>query len=319
MLALRAREFFRSGELVAALATVMEAMMAADAIEEDLARRFRIDRPPTLLARKSSKARVGFSRVRSSRPMHGHSIATPPEEAFAFWVPLSVPFFSNLWTAGRRREVPDLRLGDAQLVDLGEKPVVSLDIPFDSIRFYITQAVLDEMANEAGIRRAKGLYAPNFGARDLVMFGLAQALCGAMEQPGDGTAMFSDCIALAFFAHIVRAYGGVPIGGRNANGGLAAWQLQRTRDFINVNLAHDLSIAEIAHECGLSSGYFARAFKRSTGGSPCRWLTKRAAEWPKSPWRAPGCGPARIALFWGFVNKSISRRFFSGARVTARV
>jgi len=158
--------------------------------------------------------------------MHGHSIATPPEEAFAFWVPLSVPFFSNLWTAGRRREVPQLRLGDAQLVDLGDHPVVSLDIPFDSIRFYITQV---EMANEAGIRRVKGLYAPNFGARDLVMFGLAQALAGAMEQSGDGTAMFSDCIALAFFTHIVRAYGSVPIGGQSARGGLAAWQLQRAR------------------------------------------------------------------------------------------
>jgi AraC family transcriptional regulator len=80
-----------------------------------------------------------------------------------------------------------------------------------------------------------------------------------MEQPGDGTAMFSDCIALAFFAHIVCAYGGVPIGGRNARGGLAAWQLQRARDFINVNLAHDPSIAEIAHECGATYMYEAIA------------------------------------------------------------
>src|ERR1700730_9102228 len=218
----------------------MEAMMGANAIEDDLARRFRIDSPPTLLARKSSKARIGFSRLRSSRPMHGHSIATRPEEAFAFWVPLSVPFFSNLWTAGRRREVPELRLGDAQLVDLGDHPVVSLDMPFDSIRFYITQVALDEMANEAGIRRVKGLYAPNFGARDLVMFGLAQALAGAMEQSGDGTAMFSDCVALAFFAHIVRAYGSVPIGERNARGGVGAWQLTPAPHKLHINLAHDI-------------------------------------------------------------------------------
>jgi hypothetical protein len=197
ILALSARE------LIAALAIVMEAMMAADAIEDDLARRFRIDRPPTLLARKSSKARIGFSRMRSSRPMHGHSLATTPEDAFAFHVPLSVPYFSNLWTAGRRREVPDFCLGDAQLIDLSERPVVSLDIPFDSIRFYISQVALDEMANEAGIRRVRGLYAPNFGARDLVMFGLAQALAGAMEQPGDGTAMFSDCF---FRSHCARLW-----------------------------------------------------------------------------------------------------------------
>src|SRR6202142_2170321 len=301
----------RADKLIAALATVMEAMMGADAIEDDLARRFRIDRPPTLLARKSSKARVGFSRMRSSRPMGGFSVATPPEEAFAFHVPLSVPFFSNLWTSGRRREVPDWRLGHAQLVDLGESPIVGLDISFDSIRFYITQVALDEMANEAGIHRAKGLYASNFGARDLVMFGLAQALAGAMEQSGDGTAMFSDCIALAFFAHIVRAYGSVPIGGRNARGGLAAWQLQRARDLINVNLAHDLSIAEIARECGLSSGYFARAFKRSTGVPPYLWLTKMRVERAKELLKDPCCELADIALLCGFVDQSHYTRVFS--------
>src|ERR1700721_1795858 len=194
--------------------------MSGNAVEDVLAKRFRIDRPPTLMARRSSRARIGFSRIRNSHPMRGRARAGPPEEAFSFHVPLSVPFFATLWTKGRRREVPDFRLGDAQLVDLGDNPVVSLDTPFDSLRFYITQVALDEMANEAGIRRVKGLHAANFGDRDLVMFGLAQALAGAMEQSGDGTAMFSDCVALAFFAHIARAYGSVRIGGRNARGGL---------------------------------------------------------------------------------------------------
>jgi AraC family transcriptional regulator len=289
----------------------MEATMAADAIEDDLARRFRIDRPPTLLARKSSKAHIGFSRMRSSRPMRGRSLAAPPQEAFAFHVPLSVPFFSNLWTAGRRREVPDWRLGDAQLIDLRDNAVVSLDTPFDSLRFYISQIALDEMANEAGICRVKGLYAPNFGARDLVMFGLAQALAGAMEQSGDGTAMFSDCVALAFFAHIIRAYGSVPIGGPNARGGLAAWQLQRARDFMDVNLAQDPSLEEIARECGLSSGYFARAFKRSTGVSPHQWLTKMRVDRAKELLKDPRCELADIALLCGFVDQSHFTRVFS--------
>jgi hypothetical protein len=63
---------------------VKRRVMGADAIEDDLAKRFRIDRPATLLARKSSKAPIGFSRMRSNRPMRGRSLATPPEEAFAF-------------------------------------------------------------------------------------------------------------------------------------------------------------------------------------------------------------------------------------------
>ena len=289
----------------------MEAMMPADSIEDDVARRFRIERPPTLLARKSSKARIGFSRMRSSRPTGGYSVVSQPGEAFAFHVPLAVPYFSNLWTSGRRREVPDWHLGYTQLVDLSDNPFVSLDIPFDSVRFYISQVAFDEMANEAGIRRVKGLYAPNFGARNLVMFGLAQALAGAMEQPGDGTAIFADCIALAFFTHIVRAYGSVPIGEPNARGGLAAWQLQRARDYINVNLAHDPSIAQIAHECGLSSGYFARAFKRSTGVPPYKWLTKMRVERAKELLKDPRCELADIAQLCGFVDQSHFTRVFS--------
>jgi AraC family transcriptional regulator len=285
--------------------------MGAAAIEDDLARRFRIDRPATLLARRSSRALIGFSRMRSSRPMRGRSLAVPPEEAFAFHVPLSLPFFSDLWTAGRRREVPDMRLGYAQLVHLDENPVVSLDIPFDSLRFYITQVALDEMANEAGIRRVKGLYAPNFGARDLVMFGLAQALAGAMEHPADGTAMFTDCMALAFFAHIVRAYGRMLSEGRTARGGLAPWQLQRARDFINANLAGDPSISQVADECGLSSSYFVRAFKQATGVPPHRWLTRQRVERAKELLQDPERELAEIALLCGFVDQSHFTRVFS--------
>ena len=284
--------------------------MGGDALEEVLAKRFRIDRPPTLSARKSSRARIGFSRIRSAHPMRGRSLSVPQEEAFSFHVPLSVPFFSKLWTAGRRREVPDLRLGDAQLIDLRDNPVVSLDTPFDSLRFYIPQIALDEMANEAGIRRVKGLYAPNFGGRDLVMYGLAQALAGAMERPGDATAMFSDCIALAFFAHIVRAYGNVPAEGRNANGGLAPWQLQRVRDFINANLAGDPSISQVANECGLSTSYFARAFKQTTGVPPYRWLTKQRVERAKELLRNPDQELADIAQLCGFVDQSHFTRVF---------
>jgi AraC family transcriptional regulator len=286
-------------------------MMGADAIEDDLARRFRIDRPPTLVARKSSKARIGFSRMRSSCSMRCRSLAAPPEEAFAFHVPMSVPFFTKLWTSGRRREVPDWRLGYAQLVDLRDNPVVSLDTSFDSIRFYIPQIALDEMADEAGIRRVNGLNAPNFGDRDLVMFGLAQTLAAAMEHPGEGTAMFSDSIALAFFAHVVRAYGGGSSEGGSARGGLAPWQLQRARDFINANLAGDPSISQLAGECGLSASYFVRAFKQATGVPPHRWLTKQRVARAKELLRDPDQELSDIAQLCGFVDQSHFTRVFS--------
>jgi len=283
--------------------------MGATAVDEVLATRFRIERPPTLVARRHPRTQIAFSRMRSDRPMRGRSLAVPQEAAFSIHVPLSVPFFSKLWTAGRRREVPDWRLGDAQLIDLRDNPIVGLDTPFDSLRFYIPQTALDEMANEAGIRRVKGLSAPNFGGRDLVMYGLAQALAGAIGSPDHGSAMFCEHIAFALFAHIVPIYGGLP-SLQFPPGGLAPRQLRRAFAFIDANLGADPSISEVATQCGLSGDYFGRAFKRTTGFSPHRWLTKRRVERAKALLDEPDLPLAEIAQVCGFVDQSHFTRVF---------
>ncbi len=266
--------------------------MVATAVDEVLARRFRIDRPPTLVARRYPRAQIAFSRMRSDQPMRGRSLAVPPEAAFSFHVPLSAPFFSDLWMSGRRKTLPLASLGDAFLFDLSDNPVVGLDTSFDSLRFYVPQAALDQMADEAGIPRIKGLHARQFGGRDLVM-----------ARVGEGTAMFCEHVALAFFAHIVPNYGGLPIR-QFPRGGLAPWQLRRALAFIDANLGADPLISEVATQCGLSGDYFGRAFKRATGFSPHRWLTKRRVERAKALLDEPGLPLAEIAQICGFVDQS---------------
>src|SRR5712691_8882949 len=119
--------------------------MPANAIEDVLAQRFRIERPPTLLARAASTPIV-FARLRSAHGLRGRSLAVPREEAFAFQVPLSQPFFSGIWIAGKRKPAPSAMPGDTFLFDLRDNPTVGLDNPFDTVRFYIAQATLDELA-----------------------------------------------------------------------------------------------------------------------------------------------------------------------------
>lgn len=284
--------------------------MPGTAVDEVLARRFRIDRPPTLVARRRLRSQVAFSRMRSNQPMRERSWAVPPEAAFSFHVPLSAPFFSNLWMAGKRKALPHARLGDTFLFNLNENPTVDLDTPFDSLRFYVPQTALNEMADKSGIPRVKGLHTRQLGERDLIMYGFAQALAGAMAHPGDGSAMFCDYIALAFFSHIVNAYSGLAIK-QFARGGLAPWQLRRAYEFIDANLGNDPSISEVADQCGLSSSYFSRAFKRESGFSPHRWLMKRRVERAKELLREPGLQHAEIAQICGFVDQSHFARVFS--------
>lgn len=77
--------------------------MGATAVDEVLAKRFRINRPPTLVARRHRRAQVAFSRMRSDHVMCGRSLAVPPDAAFSFHVPLTVLFSPTSGWLGNAR------------------------------------------------------------------------------------------------------------------------------------------------------------------------------------------------------------------------
>src|SRR5258707_12554078 len=142
------------------------------------------------------------------------------------------------------------------------------------------------------------------------MHGLAETLVAAMEQPADATALFVDSIALAFHAHVLRIYSNVAVAPPSTRGGLPPWQLRRACDFIEANLDGDPSIAAVAAECGLSSSYFAKAFKQATGSPPHAWLAMKRIERARQLLRGTNVDPAEIALACGFVDQSHFGRAF---------
>ena len=223
---------------------------------------------------------------------------------------MSVPFFSDLWMGGKRRTLPYANLGDAFLFDLSDNPVVGLATSFDSMRFYITQQALNELAHDRGIRPITGLHRRDFGGSDPVLFALAQTLGAAMAHPGHTTALFADGIAIAFFAHIAHAYGSAARSSGRC-GGLAPWQFRRATEFIDANLSNDPTIARVAKECGVSISHFARAFKQTTGVTPHRWLTCRRLERAKDLLSVGSVELAEIALACGFTDQSHFTRAFS--------
>src|ERR1700744_5926920 len=92
--------------------------------------------------------------------------------------------------------------------------------------------------------------------------------------------------------------------------GLAAWQIRRADEFIEPHLGGDLSVADLAGECGLSASYFARAFRLATGTPPHQWLIKRRIERAKRLLREGSLDLAQIAVACGFADQShLSRTF----------
>jgi len=285
--------------------------MDAREIEAVIATRFGLARAPTFVARTSaSKHPIIFTHLRSAEALHRRSMDAPREQAFSLQVPLGISFPCQAWFSGKQRIVSPATPGNAYLFDLTENPTVALDAPFSTVRFYISQAALDDLAYDGGLRRAEGLFAPSLGCADPIMAGLAQTLVAAMEQPGAGTGLFVDYIALAFHAHVLHAYGNVPVGQVSRHGGLAPWQLRRACEYIEANLDGDPLITEAAGVCGLSTTYFAKAFKQTTGAPPHAWLVMRRIERAKRLLSESTLEIAEIALACGFVDQSHLNRTF---------
>jgi AraC-like DNA-binding protein len=257
--------------------------------------RFQLGHPPTILARTASVSPIGFSRLKSERAPHGRTKDVPAEDAYLFHVQL-LPVSVDMWIDGKCRPATTKTPGTTFLYDLRANPVAEIYSSFDNIRFYISQPSLDELAFDQGIRRTKGL---------------ANALLDPVERANERSTLVIDHVALAFFAHVIRTYGNAPVPDASTSGALSPWQIRRVLDFLAAHLSEDPTVAELARECGLSPGYFARAFRQTTGVTPHQWLIKKRVERARGLLLGNGLGLADIALVCGFVDQSHFTRVFT--------
>ncbi|MGT2440734.1 helix-turn-helix domain-containing protein [Bradyrhizobium betae] len=233
----------------------------------------------------------------------------PAENAFSLHVALK-PTAVDLWIDGKHSLTKTAAAGDAFLFDLRSNPVSQIHDAFDVVRFYISQASLEELGYDGGSRRVKNLISPDLGQQDRVMHGLATALLDRIETPDEHSALFIDHIALAFHAHVTRFYSDVSVAALPL-GQLAPWQLRRSIDFITAHLDGDPTIAELAGQCGLSPGYFARAFRRTTGVTAHQWLMRKRVERAQELLVRGRLGLAEVAVICGFADQSHLSRVFT--------
>jgi AraC family transcriptional regulator len=272
--------------------------------------RFRLAHPPTILSRTASVAPIGFTRLKSERAPHGRTGEVPAENAYLFHVQLR-PVAVDMWIDGKHKPATTITPGNTFFFDLNSNPIAEIHSSFDNIRFYISQASLDELTFDQGIRRTKGLFSSCLSRHDRVMYGLANALLDQVERANERSALFIDHVALAFFAHVVRTYGNAAAPDDTTPGALSPWQLRRVLDFLSAHLSDDPTVAELARECGLSSGYFSRAFRQTTGVTPHQWLIRKRVERARQLLLGNGLELADIALVCGFVDQSHFTRVFA--------
>ena len=109
----------------------------------------------------------------------------------------------------------------------------------------------------------------------------------------------------AFLNELRARRSGAPVGG------LAPWQMRRIKALLAANGEASPSVGRLAEECGLSLRHFTRAFQRSTGLPPHRWVLRRRVEMARQLLRDPARSLLDVALTCGFTDQSHFTRTFT--------
>ncbi|RUL65821.1 AraC family transcriptional regulator [Dyella dinghuensis] len=126
-----------------------------------------------------------------------------------------------------------------------------------------------------------------------------------------------------FVRHLTIALCAIQDGGRKGQaasseetkaGGLKPWQKEVAERMLGSDNLSGKPLSDVAHACGLSTPHFGRAFTKSYGVSPHRWLLIQRLEKAKALLMEPEQTMTDIAYECGFFDQShlshaFSRRF----------
>jgi AraC family transcriptional regulator len=271
---------------------------------------FRTDAPPFVPIEPLARGGIASARLTYSRAGHGPA-RIPAQSAVVVLSLMRDLAYSDLKIDGCPKAHGVLRNGEVAVFDLHYETVIDVQSPFDFVYLYFPQSALDRLADEHDAPRVVECnMRPGVSAPDPVITQLAACLQRELERRDRASEVLTEHVTRALQAHFAQRYGGMQIRSKSTRGALAPWQLRLAKEMLTAHLDHRVPVAQIATKCRLSPGYFARAFKCSTGISPYRWQLNWRIEKGADLLRHSALSVAQIALLCGFCDQShLSREF----------
>jgi AraC family transcriptional regulator len=100
---------------------------------------------------------------------------------------------------------------------------------------------------------------------------LVQELFDEARRGAPAGVLYAEGLSCALIARLTEHYGAQGAA-EPPSGHLSASARRSVLEYIDAHLAHDLSLADLAHTAGMSAWHFARCFKASLGISPHRYV-----------------------------------------------
>ncbi|MER8479224.1 AraC family transcriptional regulator [Mesorhizobium sp. M1163] len=209
----------------------------------------------------------------------------------------------DLWLNDRSPLSETMHAGKTYLTDLRREPRVLIQDPFHTVNFYMPITALKAYAEQNDMPIFTEFpQSPTVGQDDPVMRQLAGAAAAAFAHRHQASGLLLDTILDAVCANVLGRYGNSKSAASVRFYGLATWQERRAKELMDERL--DVSMTELAEECGLSVAHFGRSFKRSTGIAPHQWQLGRRMKRAQALLTGSSLPIAEIALRCGFSSQS---------------
>ncbi len=255
--------------------------------------------------RTMGRGSLAVTELKFDRPTPDLSEPLPYDDAFLVSVLLLPVADHELWKNGRPVSVNEVReAGHTHFFDLRQKPQGLFRRPSHVLHFYMPLATLNIFAEQENFQPISDFdYKQSVGKDDPVMRHLAAATLAAFDDRHAGSDLLLDSILTAAGVHVLAKYGASTRSAREQRTfGLAPWQERHAKDLMEASL--DISLADLARECGLSVSQFRRAFRKTTGVAPHQWLLGRRVDHAKALLSQSELSLAEIALACGFASQS---------------
>jgi AraC family transcriptional regulator len=229
--------------------------------------------------------RVPFAPVLSSEPLGWNSLSAfrfinpkrfqlemPPVGAHFIVAHLLNPAdmqarWNGRWI--RQRTTP----GTIMIMSAEQDSVWDWNGEIDEMQIFLDPRVLKGAAEE--LQDSEIRFTDGIGLRDRAIYEIALELQQELATPGVCTRLFADTAAQRLALALLRNHSSLTDRSAPERMSMPPYKLRRALDFIETNVAEDISIEAIASAAGMSEFHFSRAFKKATGFAPHQYLIKR--------------------------------------------
>jgi AraC family transcriptional regulator len=198
----------------------------------------------------------------------------------------------------RRLQVP----GDVKIVPPGVPRVWETESATTKLSMYLSPLLMLSAAAAMGIDIDRVAIAPRLHVRDPRIEHIGWAVKAELEASEPLGRLYGDSLGLALASHLLRAY--VPATAIAGNGRLSQRRLSRVVEYIQENVAQDLSLAELARLAGMGPSRFKVVFKQSLGLPVHQYVIRRRVERAAELIARSALALSDIALQAGFANQS---------------